>query len=61
MDEKLLEEALKAKVKELHDRGITKFRMRPGYAESLPLNKVIKTKEQADLFMKMLQAVAPEA
>lgn len=55
MDEKLLNEITKAKVKELRDRGITKFKMRPGYRESLSLNQVIKTKEQADLFMTLLE------
>lgn len=55
MDEKLANEALKAKLKALRDRGITKFKMRPGYRESLPLNQVIKTKEQADIFMTLLE------
>jgi len=34
-----------------------KFKMRPGYKESLTLNKLITTQEQADLFMKMLRSL----
>jgi hypothetical protein len=58
MDKKLIIEndILKAKAKALRDRGI-KLKMRPGYSESLTLNKIIRTQEQADLFMKILRAL----
>lgn len=42
----------RAKEAGLKDNGIT---LRPGYESSL--NKFIKTKEQADFFMKMLKAL----
>lgn len=60
MNEKLLKEIdaliARAKAPDNPHRDL-KFKMRPGYAESLPLNKIIKTKEQADAFMKMLRAL----
>lgn len=44
------------KVKHIPDSGI-KFTLKSGRTSSLA--KVVKTKEQADLFMKMLRALGP--
>lgn len=49
-------EALKAKAKAPDNQDV-KFNVASGDEESTSLNKVIKTKEQADTFMKILRAI----
>ncbi|WP_158559300.1 hypothetical protein [Deminuibacter soli] len=56
MKEKILQEAkLHAEAAMLHGNRKVKVTRKSGNTSSL--GKVIKTKEQADLFMKMLRAI----